>query len=70
MALIHLGNRQVWQHVIRRLMAKGGGYISQGRKLGTVASLKGVSLESVVISRKLHPAGQGCNEPNEDQRRN
>lgn len=44
--------------------------ISQGRKLGTVASLKGVSLESVVISRKLQPAGQGCNEPNEDQRRN
>lgn len=50
-------------------MAKGGG-ISEGRKLGTAASLKGVSIETVPISRKLQQAMQGCNEPNENLRRN
>lgn len=65
-----LGKGQLWWCLIkRRLMAKGGG-ISWGRKLGTAASLKGVSIETVPISRKLQQAMQGCNEPNENLRRN
>lgn len=50
-------------------MAEEGG-ISLGRKLGTAASLKGVSMETVPISRKLQQAMQGSNEPNENLRRN
>lgn len=66
----HLDKGQVrWCLIKRRLMAKGGG-LSWGRKLGTAASLKGVSIETVPISRKLQQAMQGCNEPNENLRRN
>lgn len=66
----HLGKGQVWWCLTkRRLMAKGGS-ISWGRKLGTAASLKGVSIGIVPISRKLQQARQGCNEPNENLRRN